>query len=262
MNQYSENEEDSSDVTELEDGVEDCDLNENEMLYNDELYCVACNKFFNSASAKINHEASKKHRQNTELLKTEMKIEDENFKQTVESVHKNSDVETTIEEEEAGEVLEELETESVKGKSKGKKSKKKNKKFFNYESSDSELNEKEEKEKIDIPVIETKPLQSDEDEDWSENKKSKKTKSKGKSKGVKHKSPELEPIKLEEKTVEAPIAEEVHGTDQTGLCCVTCKQIFPSNNKLYIHLKKTNHSVYLGENKLKSSEKPSSRKKR
>ncbi|XP_076063989.1 dnaJ homolog subfamily C member 21 isoform X3 [Oratosquilla oratoria] len=43
----------------------------------DDLYCAACNKFFKSDKAFANHERSKKHKENLEILKSEMQLEDE-----------------------------------------------------------------------------------------------------------------------------------------------------------------------------------------
>jgi DnaJ homolog subfamily A member 5 len=47
-----------------------------EELDMDGLYCVACDKAFKSAKSFANHENSKKHRDNVELLKKHMKEED------------------------------------------------------------------------------------------------------------------------------------------------------------------------------------------
>lgn len=269
MNQFSDNGEDSSDEDELEEGLEGCDVNDADEIVDDELYCVACNKFFNSESAKLNHEASKKHKQNMELLKTEMNAEEENYQQkTVENDEHDSDAASIAADpaadESASEDQKEVEVEPVK-KSKGKKSKKKNKKMVNYEDSESEQ-EKEEETKVEevpvkVPVTEAK-LEQDEDDDWSSSKKGKKTKTKAKPKSEKTKL--VEPVKDEiaVETVVAPQPEESYDADASDHRCATCKQIFPSNNKLFAHLKKTSHSIYLGEEKAKTSEKPSSRKKK
>ena len=45
----------------------------------DDLFCVACEKSFKSAKSFQNHEKSKKHRENVELLKKHMKDEDASF---------------------------------------------------------------------------------------------------------------------------------------------------------------------------------------
>ena len=43
----------------------------------DGLYCVACDKLFRSDKAFANHEKSKKHKENVEILKELMKEEEE-----------------------------------------------------------------------------------------------------------------------------------------------------------------------------------------
>lgn len=264
LNQYSDSdlEEDSDEVGEIENEMENCELEDGS--FDDELYCVACHKFFNSESAKANHEGSKKHRQNVEQLKAEMAREEENFQQTKEALV-DAKVETLDAEVEMHDANEEhdSEVEEPVKKVKGKKSKKKNKKLFNYdEVSDHEevADEKtQDAQESEIKIIES----DDEKEDWHSNKKSKKSKAKVKVKNEKPKPVETVP---EPKAEEAPeklsktqTTSESEGVDHR---CATCKEIFPSKNKLFNHLKKTNHSIYLGEVKAKTAEKPSSKKKK
>ena len=52
---------------------EECDEEEVEMV--DEFYCIACEKTFKSEKALSNHEKSKKHKNNVELIKNEMEDE-------------------------------------------------------------------------------------------------------------------------------------------------------------------------------------------
>lgn len=59
----------SSMAAEYNDGSDDSDL--------DDLYCVACNKFFKTEKSFANHERSKKHIENAALLKSYM-VEEEN----------------------------------------------------------------------------------------------------------------------------------------------------------------------------------------
>jgi DnaJ homolog subfamily A member 5 len=260
LNQYTESEEDASDAEDLEE--KDRNLSEGQEIFNDELYCVACNKFFNSESSKKNHEASKKHKANMELLKSEMAAEEQNYQEKVQEEVKSSDNEDI----EAASDVEEIEFESAK-KSKGKKSKKKNKKIISYDE-DSEPDKvetvQEVEESEDVPDIDgLKVTQSDDEEDWSNNKKTKKTKTKGKQKPVK--SSELEvKAKVEEvpeKKLPVPIHEPSE-SDETENRCATCNELFPSKNKLFAHLKKTNHSIYLSQSNSKTGEKSSSKKKK
>lgn len=60
------------------DDNEDNVMSDNsEISYNNDLYCVACNKTFKNISSLENHELSKKHRENAERLKKYMQTEDE-----------------------------------------------------------------------------------------------------------------------------------------------------------------------------------------
>lgn len=191
-----------------------------------------------------------------------MNAEEENYQQVLVNDEKVSDEALIAGDESAGEILEEVEAEPVK-KAKGKKSKKKNKKVVNYEDSESEQEQVEEPKVEEVPVVEAILVKSDEDEDWSSNKKAKKTKTKGKPKSEKSKPSEPEPIKEEVVKIETPSSENFLDVDESDQHrCATCKQIFPSNNKLFTHLKKTNHSIYLGEEKAQGGEKPSSRRKK
>lgn len=261
LNQYSDSEGEASDVEDIEDGIEDCDLNGSEEVYEDALYCVACNKFFNSESAKLNHEASKKHTKNMELLKTEMNAEEEIHQQKQKLADELKDPETETGDED---VAEAEEAQPAK-KPKGKKSKKKNKKVVNYEDSDSEheLKVVADDKVEEFPVVEEILLKaSDEDDDWSNSKKAKKSKTKGKVKNEKSKPSENEPS-VEELPVPMPTPSEPQADDDsTEHRCATCKELFPSKNKLFAHLKKTNHSIYLKEAKGKVAEKVSLKKKK
>lgn len=55
------------------------ELDDEEEVYIDELYCVACNKSFTNESSMENHRASKKHNDNIEKLRLEMLDENEAF---------------------------------------------------------------------------------------------------------------------------------------------------------------------------------------
>lgn len=67
----------SSDEVESDDETENC------------LYCVACNKVFKTDKAFQNHEKSKKHKENIEIIKVEM-LNDEKLLNSNESVENNS----------------------------------------------------------------------------------------------------------------------------------------------------------------------------
>lgn len=242
-------------MEEIEEGMEDCDISDD--LLADDLYCVACDKFFNSESAKLNHEASKKHKHNVELLKSEMNSEEEKYQQQASEVHDEVESEVDAEVEP---------TEEPAKKSKGKKSKKKNKKVLSYDDAENEAEEAVAAETPEVaPVVEEKIAHSEDEIDWTSNKKGKKLKTKLKPKNEKSKlsEPVGEPVKVEEVPKKIETSEEPIDDSETENRCATCCETFPSKNKLFNHLKKTNHSIYLGQEvKSKAGEKGSSRKKK
>lgn len=264
FNQYDDgetSENDSCDEEELssaemaiENSADNCDDFE-ENFADDELYCVACNKFFSNESSKRNHEASKKHRSNVELLKQKMQKDEDTFKESgaqkleINAEEEHFSVHSTS--------FETLEDEKLKQK---KSKKKKLNRITNIEEGNANEAAKSEDNLVELlsasGISET--LKDDPD-CWS--KKSKKSKAyKGKSK-----SNEKQVENLETGATSLPkdnSKDEVKATnpidENAENRCATCGQIFKSKNKLFDHLKRTNHSVYLGE-KLKKPGKNNSR---
>ncbi|KAA0194124.1 DnaJ subfamily A member 5 [Fasciolopsis buskii] len=62
-----------------------------------ELYCIACDKLFASVKAKINHEASKRHKKQSDLLRKILLEEEQNAKNESELVEKSSDIDQPFE---------------------------------------------------------------------------------------------------------------------------------------------------------------------
>ncbi|CAO1358660.1 unnamed protein product [Diamesa hyperborea] len=316
LNQYDDDSESSSDeISQIDEDLENCDLNDEN--YDDELYCVACNKFFMNESTKINHDSSKKHKFNLELLQAEMSNEESNFQmQNAEVVQENDEKDDEVLDEE-----EEEEVEIVK-KSKGKKSKKKNKKVFNYDANTDEEEEVFAAENIETPgeeviLEEEVKKESSEEELWDNNKKGKKSKTKkpksesskltveptlketdeeltskqeaniessddefknnnkkSKKSKAKKTKPESSKLKVEAKDSDEedypkvdvkkkvkPVSDDDDEEQDNELSCVTCHQLFTSKNKLFTHLKKTNHSVFISD-KFKAVEKPEKNSRR
>ena len=114
-----------------------------------ELYCVACNKDFKSLKSFQNHEGSKKHKQNVELVKKSMTEEERNFQKSQNLVEPNLLTKETIESESDEIPIDEmsesfkdsdLDENLQKAPKKVKKTKKKNKVELHYESgSETEL---------------------------------------------------------------------------------------------------------------------------
>lgn len=249
LNQFSSS--DDEETEDIEEGMEDCNINsdgEQEVEFDEDLYCVACNKEFKNISSKTNHDASKKHKQNVELLKSLMKEEEESYQKTVNGTNDDDEMSS-----------EESEDVPTTSKSKSKKSKKKKaKKLQNHEEPTSVENHAE----SDTEVTVEEPIKllesnNDSDEDWLSGKKGKKAKPKGKKEKPENvKEVVKEPPQVVTKPEFVDIEETIHK-------CATCKQVFQSKNKLFTHLKATNHSVYLGEVKQKTAtEKSNSRKKK
>lgn len=229
-----------------------------EAIYIDELYCVACNKSFKNHSSISNHQASKKHLENIERLKLEMLEEEGNFENSLSEEELEDEEEAVVkiskkkkkmknkkallvvnsDEEEEEEAVEKIVVESEKTVENGvneeleekfeevkveekviisKKKNKKNKKVVQKQKSDDEDEEEE-----------IGKISEDDDEDWDNSRKGKKSKSKSKSK--------------KKQTNDSSDPEIDVDVDHV---CVTCKQQFESKNKLFQHLKKTKHGVYI-----------------
>lgn len=76
----------------LQDNVEEDTLSDV-----NELYCIACDKLFASVKAKINHEASKRHKKQSDLLRKILLEEEQNAKNESELVEKSSDIDQPFE---------------------------------------------------------------------------------------------------------------------------------------------------------------------
>ncbi|EDW49290.1 dnaJ homolog subfamily C member 21 [Drosophila sechellia] len=247
--QYDSESEDYTGEDENDEDGEDFDheggqeAEEYEVEYVDDLYCVACNKTFKNAKARANHEESKKHNENVDRLCQEMEEEEDAFHN---APHEDSlmGVQESLEELQVSEdqisfdeVPSEEESSLAKRTKKNKKARKSAVKQAQAEGSDEP----------DEP-IEQKAIKSEsEDEDWSKGKKA--------SKKSKSKKTTTRKVKLLEQTVSEPNTQEATVTPKSGdedldptkpqHTCVTCRLVFDSKNKLFAHLKKTNHGVYI-----------------
>ncbi|CAL7945981.1 unnamed protein product [Xylocopa violacea] len=68
-----------------EDSSSDSDMDDESMISDNSLYCVACNKIFKTHKAFSNHENSKKHKDNITTMKASMVKEDEEFETSEEN---------------------------------------------------------------------------------------------------------------------------------------------------------------------------------
>ncbi|XP_030558329.1 dnaJ homolog subfamily C member 21 [Drosophila novamexicana] len=261
-----EDDEDEDEETDAEAAAADSENNlseQEEVEYVDDLYCVACNKSFKNAKARANHEESKKHRDNVERLCQQMKAEEHEFNDLSEELNA---IEESVRDlqlngshsdsaELASDGAAELQTSSKRNK-KNKKSKKAATKACVASGHDDD-----DEEEVVPPVDFTAaPSNSDDDDDddWSRSKKSaKKTKSK-KSTTSNSKQKTEAPAETKPATKSAPPRGDMDMDTPAVVqhMCVTCKLVFDSKNKLFAHLKKTNHGVYIPKAKPEVEGKP------
>uniref|UniRef100_A0AAG5DER6 DnaJ homolog subfamily C member 21 n=1 Tax=Anopheles atroparvus TaxID=41427 RepID=A0AAG5DER6_ANOAO len=282
--------EDGVELNGLEDAMVGLIVGQNEngeeSFYVDDLYCVACDKMFSNRSSYENHESSKKHKQNVELLRKQMREESQEFDQLEETVSGEAEATDLPNDKHApsddvapnGSDIEEEPSETVEksSKSKQKKNKSKKKALNNapvIKSSDDEdptNGQQQDFEMTGLRLGRKTAVDSDDDDDWASgskkpNRKGKAKpgttgqKTKGQAKGPANTTPQAE---IDQKPVETTAAKkgslkdvgalsDEDGPQQTDHSCVTCKEKFSSKNKLFDHLKKTGHSVYI--DKLKAS---------
>ncbi|KAH8283429.1 hypothetical protein KR018_001675 [Drosophila ironensis] len=251
--QYGSDSEEYTDDDQEEDDGSDADADgeegEGAIEYVDDLYCVACNKAFKNARARANHEDSRKHRENVERLCQEMEAEEEAFADTsqhdsLNGVEESLDDLNIADEQLTGEEEEEAPSEDeslshTKRNKKNKKSKRAAVKVVQTESAEEDEPKETEPENFTAKTADS------EDEDWSKGKKSAK---KGKSKkSATNKSKPSDQPAPEAAPRDAKVTPSAEDSDPSKAqhTCVTCRLVFDSKNKLFAHLKKTNHGVYI-----------------
>lgn len=255
-------------------GEEQDDADGEEELY-DDLYCVACNKAFKNENAFANHETSKKHRENIGKLKLQMREEESLYQPQDKESEEEIDMENNAQEGIGEEVMhnsdgKELEVD-VMPKHKTKFPKSRNKKDYKKSKLSLLVNSDEDNENVlDDIVIQASKLDiapdNDENDEWDKTirKHTKKSKNKNKNGNGKNKVdfPEAEPSKKDEiKNLSTKPTSKTNiecmsniESDKTQHICVTCKSHFESKNKLFSHLKLSNHGVYIPKTKKNDDE--------
>lgn len=211
-----------------------------------EFYCVACNKSFKNQSSFRNHESSKKHKENVELIRIEMLQEDGALQSDEEAAVAESDEEEDV--EEATIVL----TKEVPGPSSGKKKKKQKSKSGPGQTARASSGNEEEEEDEKTNTFLLPEVPSEDDDDWGAASTSKsKAKGKAAKPSVVHNKKER---KVKPESAAVPCKDESSDQESEAIDvdhkCVTCAEQFSSKNKLFAHLKKTNHGVYLPKGKV------------
>ena len=187
------------------------------------IYCAACNKIFKTPKAFANHEHSKKHKENLQKLKEVMIEEEEDFTEHVEEPGDNIPSENEVTSNEEVEIL-------------PKQARKKHEDVLKLDA-DNNIS--------DVP---------ENDDHVSRTQKNKKRRvnvipsSGEKVKCEYHEERETahEKLKRDKKRNKKSSASATKDVDiDKNACCVTCKAVFPSKNKLFGHLKESGHSVFI-----------------
>ncbi|KAF7272050.1 hypothetical protein GWI33_015136 [Rhynchophorus ferrugineus] len=239
---------------------------ETEALSN--LYCVACNKVFKNPKAFENHESSKKHKENIEIL-TQVMLEEE--EENLSDIAEDNDMEEDREEddllldqeEQKEEFSEETTKVSESSDEDDKSNSKPQKKSKKKKSKNVIVAQMEEAIETELDISKV----CDDDFDFgtskSQRKKSNKKNNTNKSKlntntvdktstgstVGKEEIPKGPSIKERKKDRKKNKRDSDISEIDTNHCCVTCKGNFPSKNKLFDHLKKSGHGVYLSSKK-------------
>lgn len=238
---------------EFGDDISDSETEMEEDINN--LYCVACNKMFKTPKSFENHESSRKHKENVELLKATI-LEEESSQKDVDEDEvadyfiAKDDLDTENKSGNESDLSEDLELNehdcNIQGETKSKK-KKKQKNVIS-------LDENEDLENIDV----LKEFVDDSDnDDFHSNKKQKKGKRKSNKEKPNNSSmdfyEEEENYSIEKEKSKKSKKNRKNKKDNVEILndidlshnCLKCTTVFSSKNKLFEHLKKTGHGVYI-----------------
>lgn len=244
---------DSDDDDEYDENADDLESEneddiEAEETYLDDLYCVACNKAFKNISSYENHESSKKHRDNIERLKEHMQLEETEYtNEDLKTIENQSDSEPEPEPEpELNDSESPLDAISSKKSSnkKSKKSKKLQKQMqLKSDSEDDHVTNS-------LADVKIGNISDADENNWSDDngKKKKKTKNKKSNKKATEENVNSEEKPIQQKPANKKsqkIEPKITSAVDVNHSCVTCSATFESKNKLFTHLKKTNHGVYI-----------------
>lgn len=205
------------------------------------LYCVVCNKMFKTAKAFENHELSKKHKDNVGAIKEEM-LDESGLEEESSETEEYIELEMNIEdlEDDGSNNDSEIINEMIQNKPKKKR---KSRNVISVDLQETHVD-------IDKDILEQEEAIEDLDIASSKKQKRKNRKSNKLKSEISEKSSQPESMKdtikknREDKKMKKENECNLLDID-TDHNCVTCKSNFPSKNKLFDHLKKTGHGVYI-----------------
>uniref|UniRef100_A0A069DV41 DnaJ homolog subfamily C member 21 n=1 Tax=Panstrongylus megistus TaxID=65343 RepID=A0A069DV41_9HEMI len=196
-------------------------------------HCLACNKLFKTDKAFLNHEKSKKHKENIERLKTVMKMEDAKLNRIIEdseNLEENLHNERNFIAEQQDEFAPDVKQEPKPRKK--NKSKKLNMTLVDGSESDLDFCE-------ETQLLHLNNDECDEDISWVSHNAKNKAEKKQKSR---NNATCLESKKASSTTPKMP--------DNKEHKCAVCISTYSSKNELFKHLKSSGHSVPLPKQSL------------
>ncbi|XP_064624905.1 dnaJ homolog subfamily C member 21-like [Lineus longissimus] len=230
-----------------------------EEVYYDDMFCVACNKTFKTEKAFANHENSKKHKENVVFLKTQMAAEEDDLGKDDLDPDEDMLGDRLLDDTDLLEDIKASNGLEAQPKTKlSKKQKKKRKELQKQQQKlidDEQENESENDgsaEKDPAPEIEVKkdvPSQSQQKDSKPQadsNQPQPEISTVAEETAARSEQPSKEKNKKAKdgKKPVKPQEEEEEETNQPEHhYCNTCKKEFPTRNKLFDHLKTTGHQL-------------------
>lgn len=242
---------------------------EDEEEYYDDLFCVACNKSFKSEKTFVNHEKSKKHKENVVFLREEMtadnagidgnellgddNISDEEEQENTSSIKLSKKQKKKRRQQQKA--MAEVDTEDItEGTSPVTVEEEDNKAKQSNKSKKERRKEKELQEKMkNMTVEDNQPKNSDVNEE-------------SKQEGIVNGEQEDNRI-----TDEVPVTNGVpnicdeqvknkHQIQDKDLKCNVCSESFPTRNKLFGHIKQTGHALRVEDTSIDNKGKKNKKK--
>ncbi|ESO87617.1 hypothetical protein LOTGIDRAFT_179278 [Lottia gigantea] len=223
--------------------LKDEDELEEELLM-DELYCFACNKSFKSEKSMLNHEKSKKHKDNVAILRDQLLEEEELENSNIDESNLNS--------EEDLPKLEDLTLDEPRQKLSKKQKKKRRQQRAELEKCDIKKELEEEKEDLQEDIEERLSPQIDDITAEQE------VKTGG------HTSEANSNSILVDRIQHCPLRvwKDSQTSNKEPQLCNVCQKSFTTRNKLFQHIKETGHALHIGTQQSQSAESKKSKSKK
>ncbi|KAK9503249.1 hypothetical protein O3M35_011858 [Rhynocoris fuscipes] len=207
-------------------------------------HCLACKKVFKTEKALLNHEKSKKHKENLEQLEAIMKLENEEMQGLSKSVVDEECTNGIIEHISDDKVQDGFSSEEEHIAKPRKKKKNKRSKVTHINQGESDLSAVSD---TDVQPIRVPDLHEHEETDEKLWKKNKTGKNKSESKKNNRINGQSTSNSIGQNKSEIVNSKLLNNEKQPE--CAVCNQLFSSKNELFKHLKSSGHAVPLTEKK-------------